>query len=519
MPSDVRRPEAPELITSLALAPTSRKLAAIMFTDIVGFSVAVGEDEAKGVRLRENHARLVKTLVEQFEGVCVEEVGDETLSSFDSAINAVNCALAVQGALEADLELSVRIGIHVGDVLDRDGTLVGEGVNLAARLRPLAEPGGICVSERVCDDVRNHPEIRATFLGATELKNIERPVRVYSLVRAATTLGEGRGRVQAGSRRARWLAVGGLLLAVLVAVVFYPPTRDALLFQLVTRGFVRPGPLYEQEIAFTRASDGVRIAYSTAGAGPPLVVVLGWFTHLEETTGPGWNVWAPRLVEDHRVVQYDGRGTGLSDRDVGDMSLEGRVRDLEAVVEAAGLDRFALYAISSGGSTAVSYAVRHPERVERIAFYGSFLRLDGVPGNLERWRSFPSMVRVGWGADNPAFRQLFTSLFMPDGSDLEMRVFNHMQKVAATPSDAARFIEALLEIDVRDRAPRVRAPVLVAHVRGDQIVPYGLGRELASLIPGARLVTFEGRNHMLFSADAAFDDLNETLAKFFAGGG
>jgi pimeloyl-ACP methyl ester carboxylesterase len=134
---------------------------------------------------------------------------------------------------------------------------------------------------------------------------------------------------------------------------------------------------------------------------------------------------------------------------------------------------------------------------------------------LERWRSFPAMIRVGWGGDNPAFRQLFTSLFMPDGDDLSMRFFNHMQEVAATPEDAARFIEAMIETDATGLAPRLDLPVLVVHVRGDQIVPYGLGRELASLAPGARLVTLEGNNHMIFEIDPGFDALQETLGEFF----
>ena len=494
------------------MTASSRKLAAIMFSDIVGYTAVVGRDEARGVALRDRHARLVRTLVEQFGGRLVEDVGDESLSTFGSALDAVNCALSIQGVLENDPELKVRIGIHIGDILEQDGKLVGDGINLAARLRPLAEPGGICVSERVRDDLRSHPEIRAAFLGAKELKNVERPVRVYSLMRAAAGEPPPARRQR---RLPRWLVAAGAALALAALLLAIPPVREIVMFQLLTKRILVPGPTYEQDIAFTRTNDGVRIAWSSAGAGPPVVIVLGWFTHLEEGTGPGWNLWVPALVDQHRMIQYDGRGSGLSDRGIDDFSLEAKLRDLEAVVEAAGLERFALYAISSGGPTAVAYAVRHPERVTRLAFYGAFLRIDGAPGNVARWRSMPAMVRAGWGEDNAAFRQVFTSLFMPDAAELNMRVFNHMQRVAATPEDAARFIESMIETDVVDLAPQVRAPALVAHVRGDQIVPYPLGREIAALIPGAHLLTLDGNNHMLFGQDAAFGQLNDALLAFF----
>lgn len=500
------------------MSQANRKLAAIMFTDVVGYSAIVGRDEAAGAEIRDRHARLVKTLVDQFHGDSFQEVGDESLSTFKSAIDAVNCALAVQGVLENDPELSVRIGIHIGDVLERDGQLVGDGVNLAARLRPMAEPGGICVSERVCDDMRSHPEIRATFLGAQELKNIDRPVRVYSLMRSAS---DGRGPEPVRKSLGRGAKVGiaaGIALALGIGLLAYAPARDALIIAAVRNRLIGIGPTYDEEIAFTRASDGVRIAYSTAGEGPPIVIVLGWFTHLKEgAASSGFNMWAPPLMDQHQIIQYDGRATGLSDRGVADLSLDAKVRDLEAVVDAAGLEQFALYAISAGGPTAIAYTYRHPDRVTRLAFYGSFTRIGTVRGQRERWEAFPGIVRVGWGEDNPAYRQLFTSLFMPDAEELETRIFNQMQKTAATPDDAARFIESLLETDVREIAPEIRVPALVAHVRGDAIVPFESGRELASLIPGARLVTFEGRNHMIGGDEPSFEELNETLRTFFAG--
>jgi pimeloyl-ACP methyl ester carboxylesterase len=281
------------------------------------------------------------------------------------------------------------------------------------------------------------------------------------------------------------LAGGGLLLALGAAYLFWAGGVEDLMMAGLRRGLIRPGEAYAQEIAFTTASDGVRIAWSSAGAdAAPVVMVLGWFTHLERgANSPGFNPWTPPLLPKHRVVQYDGRGSGLSDRGVSDYSLEAKLRDLEAVVAAAGLDRFGLSAISAE--------------------------------NLQRWRSLPPLVRASWGDDNPAYRQLFTSLFMPEADEISVRTFNEFQRISATPDDAAAFIEAMIEIDARELAPRVRAPTLVVHVRGDRAVPFSLGREIASLVPGARLVGLEGSNHVMGIRDAGWTELQEVMAGFF----
>jgi pimeloyl-ACP methyl ester carboxylesterase len=248
------------------------------------------------------------------------------------------------------------------------------------------------------------------------------------------------------------------------------------------------------------------------------VLALGWFTHIERgANSPGVNPWIPHLLDRHRVILYDGRGTGLSDRGIEDFSLDAKLRDLEAVVEAAGLGHFALYAISAGGPTAIAYTARHPGRVTRLALYGSFVSLDCRPGDLERWGSLVPAVRAGWGEDNPAFRQVFTSLFMPDGDEVSMRMFNEYQRLSATPEDAARFIESLLDTDVTDAARTIRVPVLVTHLRGDEIVPYECGREIAALVPGAKLHTIEGRNHAMITRQPV-EELQRVTGEFFAAG-
>ena len=172
----------------------TRKLAAILFSDIVGYTSLVAEDEARGAEVRDKHRRLLQTLVEQFHGDWIEETGDEVLAIFSSSLDAVHCALAIQATLVDDSDLKVRIGIHIGDVLERDGKLIGDAVNVAARIRPVAEPGGVCVSVRVYEDVRSHPEISATLVGEREFKNVDRPVRVYAVTRSERGAGESRRR-------------------------------------------------------------------------------------------------------------------------------------------------------------------------------------------------------------------------------------------------------------------------------------------------------------------------------------
>jgi class 3 adenylate cyclase len=197
-------------------------------------------------------------------------------------------------------------------------------------------------------------------------------------------------------------------------------------------------------------------------------------------------------------VRYDGRGMGLSDRRVGDYSLEAQVCDLEAVVDALGLERFALYAISQSGPTAITYAVRHPARVSHLILYGSFARMEGV-FDLEGRQQFEAMltlVRQGWGSDMPAFRQFFTCAFMPDADIETIRAFNELQRVSASGDNVVDLMTAALDIDVRPLLPRVTVPTLVIHLRGDMVVPFESGRELATGIPGARFLSLDGRNHI-----------------------
>ena len=276
-----------------------------------------------------------------------------------------------------------------------------------------------------------------------------------------------------------------------------------------------------QEVRFCTARDGVRLAYAVHGRGAPLVRTATWLTHLEFDWGsPVWRHWLEALADGHTVLRYDERGCGLSDRDVEDVSLDARVADLEAVVDAAGTERVALLGISQGGPLAVAFAARHPERVSRLVLFATHARgrlmRDPSPSDREQAQLMDSLIRMGWGQGLPAFRRLFTTLFMPDASPEQMEWYDELQRVTADPETAARIRRARNHDDVTDDATRVTCPTLVIHARHDALVPFAEGRLLATLIPGARFVALESRNHILLADEPAWTQFRAELRNFLS---
>lgn len=269
-----------------------------------------------------------------------------------------------------------------------------------------------------------------------------------------------------------------------------------------------PMPDDTQDIRFCVAPDRVRIAYASAGEGPPLVKTANWLNHLEfDWRSPVWRHLLNALTQDFRVIRYDARGNGLSDWNVADLSFEAMVRDLETVVDAAGLDRFPLLGLSQGCAVAIAYAVRHPERVTRLILHGGYAkgwRQRGDPAEIARREALNTLVLQGWGQDNPAFRQVFTSFYIPEGNPEQFRWWNDLQRISTSPQNAARLMNELGEIDVTALLPRVQVPTLVLHSRRDAAVPFAAGRELAASIPGARLVSLDSQNHVILEQEAAW---------------
>jgi pimeloyl-ACP methyl ester carboxylesterase/DNA-binding CsgD family transcriptional regulator len=274
----------------------------------------------------------------------------------------------------------------------------------------------------------------------------------------------------------------------------------------------------KQHIRFCTTPDGVRIAYAKAGEGPPLVRAANWFSHLEfDWTSPVSRHWHVELSRHHTYYRYDRRGCGLSDCDV-KQSFDGYLTDLETVVESAGVKRFALYGMGHGGSVAIAYAARHPQRVTHLVLYGPLargrLKRDPTPQQIVEIEMQFSLVELGWGRDDPAFRQFFTTQFMPDATTEQTREYTELQRVSASPEHALAHLREVFTFDVREFAPLVRCPTLIMHAQQDLRIRFEEGRLLASLIPGARLVPLPGRNHFIQEGSPAWTQFIAELRSF-----
>jgi len=245
------------------------------------------------------------------------------------------------------------------------------------------------------------------------------------------------------------------------------------------------------------------------GRGPPLLRTAHWLSHVEhDARSPVWTHWLEELSRDHAYIRYDQRGCGLSDRSPPSMSFESWIDDLEAVVAAQGLKKFQLFGMSQGGAIAIAYAARHPEKVSHLVLFGAYargaLRRNITEQQREEAETLVKLIRLGWGRDNPAFRQVFTSQFIPDGTREQHQWFNDLERISASPENAAAIVETLYQLDVSPEAASLRVPTLVMHSRNDARVPFEEGRQLAALIPSARFVPLEGRNHVLLPGEPAW---------------
>ena len=459
-----------------------RRLAAILAADIAGYSRLMGEDEAATVQDLKAHQAVVLPLVGRYGGRIIDTAGDGILAEFPSVINATECAVEIQTVMAVRNEgvpehrrMLFRMGINLGDVIHDETRIYGDGINVAARLEGIAEPGGICISRQVFDQVNRALKVEFRALGPRTLKNIAQPVEVFAI--APSDPGAG---------------------------VTAPNAVDL-----------------KQEIRFCTSADGVQLAYSMIGQGPALMKTGNWMTHLEyDLESPIWRHLYRELAKDHMLVRYDARGNGLSDRTVDEISFDAFVSDLEAVVDATGLKRFVLLGISQGCAVSIAYAVRHPERVSHLILYGGF-----AVGRNKRARSaaqkeedaaLVTLVRVGWGKENAAFRQLFTSQFMPGATKEQADWFNELERVSVTGDMAARILEAVGETDITTLLPQVSVPTLVLHARDDARVPFEAGRRMAAGIPGARFVALDGRNHLFLETEPAFDQFMEHTRSFLA---
>jgi len=438
-----------------------RKLTAILSADVKGYSRLMGEDEKGTVRTLNAYKEVMTGLIQHHHGRVVDSTGDNLMAEFASVVDAVECSVEIQKELETrnaglpeNRTMEFRIGINLGDVIEEEGRIYGDGVNIAARIESLSEAGGVCISGSAYDFLGKKLSLGYEYLGEHTVKNIEKAVRVYR-------------------------------------VLSEPEPRHM-----------------EQQIRFCATPDGVRVAYSTVGQGPAVVIVPGWISHLQLYAElPALRALRGKLARNHTLVAYDKYGCGLSERSRTDFSLESELRPLEAVVDHLKLRRFALWGISQSGAVAAAYAAEHPRRVSHLILYGAYARGEAIAAD-ELKLGLKSLIRAHWGMGS----KTLADLFLPGIDEASIRWFTRLQREAATPEMAAQLMDLTYSLNVVDLLPKVRVPTLVMHRRGDRAIPFQLGREMAAMIPGARFVQLEGNIHLPFFGNV--DSIGRTMAEF-----
>ena len=455
-----------------------RRLAAVMAADMVGYSRLMEADE-EGILVRQKAHRteLIDPEITRYRGRIVKTTGDGMLAEFTSAQDAVRCAIDIQTGMtrreldqDDDRRIQYRVGINLGDVVFDDGDIFGDGVNVAARLEGLAEPGGVCISDIVHQTVLDRLNEPFRDMGGQRVKNISRPIKVW-----------------------QWTSDA-------------PPERET------------PEVGLKQRVQFTASADGTQIAWASVGEGPPVFKAPNYLNHIEyEWTSPIWGPFLAEFARKNRLVRFDQRGNGLSDWDIGKISPDAMIEDMEAVVAAAGLERFALFGISQGAAFSVRYAVKHPEKVSCLILFNGYTRGRRARGDAEDdslHNAAQMMIREGWGSTNPIYRNFFTSSFLTDAPQEIKDSFDELQRISCSAENVMRIADMNSLIDNSDYARQVRVPTLVLHITGDNQVPVSEGRLTARLIPGAQFVELPGDNHIALQGHSCFDMFFDEVRSF-----
>lgn len=456
-----------------------RKLAAILAADVVEYSRLMALDElGTHSRLKNVLTEVFRPIVKRHAGRIFKMMGDGALVEFASVNNAVDCAVELQTLLEKeemqdskDVAIKMRIGISLGDVIVAGTDLFGNGVNVAARMESLAEPGSICISGNVREHLNNSDTFELVDLGPCLVKNIPQSVQIFRVRRKQEPL----------------------------------KTKAKTTY-------------FEQDIQFCETPDGVQIAYASIGKGPPVVSVSNWLTHLElDFQIPMRRELVRVLSPNRQIVRYDARGSGLSDRDIEDFSLDASVLDLTTVIDALGLEQVSLVGQSQGAAIAVAFAARNPDRVNRLVLCGGYARgrrMRGSQGQIAESDAFITMIKEGWGKELDAYVRMFGAFFMPDANADQLSGFTNLQRKATPPENAASIQLAIDSIDISTELSNVQASTLVFHVREDARAPFEEGRRMAAGIPNARFIPLEGRNHVMLADDPSLERFLSEVCEF-----
>ena len=455
-----------------------RRLAAILAADMVGFSRLMESDEDGVLTRQKTHRKeLIDPEIDRYRGRIVKTTGDGMLAEFNSAQDAVRAAIAIQTSMieremhrDEDRRIRYRVGINLGDIVFDDDDIFGDSVNVAARLEGLAEPGGVCISDVVHQTVLDRLNEPFRDMDSQRVKNISRPIRVWQWTPDA------------------------------------PKERESSSIAL------------QQRVQFATSADGTKIAWASVGDGLPVLKAPSYLGHLEyEWSTPIWGPFLTEFASSSRLVRFDQRGTGLSDWEIDRISPDAMIEDMEAVVAAAGLERFALFGISQGTAFSVRYAALHPDKVSCLVLLGGYLRgrlMRQDPDAETHFEVSTTMMRGGWGSDNPAYRHFFTSSYIPDAPAETQASFDELQRVSGSAQNVVDIWTMNAGLDSTEIAQSLNVPTLVLHMSGDRMVPVDEGRHVARNIPGAEFVELAGENHIAVAGRPGFDELIEQVRNF-----
>lgn len=458
-----------------------RRLAAVLVADMAAYSRLMEQDE-EGVLERQSQYRreLIDPEIARSGGHVIKSTGDGMLVEFDSVQKAVQCALQFQTVIAErevlnpkDVRILYRVGINLGDVIFDDGDIFGNGVNVAARLEGISEPGSVCVSDIVNQLIADRLDDPFEDIGRHFIKNISKPVRVW-----------------------QW-------------------TPNAL-----SHDERSPKNPLGQRVHFATASDSVQIAWASIGEGQPVLKAPNWSNHIEhDWQHPFWNAVLRELSGYCRFVRFDQRGSGLSDWGIKEFTEDAIIGDMATVVRVADLERFAILGISQGCPYAVRYAVENPEQITCLVLLSGFVRGRLKRPHPEQGPLFETMniaLSRAWGSSNPVFRHLIASNYFPDAQPETLSKLFDWQRMATDRDNALRNWELNSAIDATDLAKQVRVPALVLNCRGDGVVPIEEGRLMAGLIRGSDFVELAGNNHVPLPGTPEFEEFVQLTGSFLA---
>lgn len=432
----------------------SRRISAILCLDVVDYTARMGEDPELTLKdLQRILDQIIRPTVRDHSGRIFKLMGDGALVEFQSAASAISATHEILQRLRGD-PVMLRAGVHAGDVTVRAGDVFGEAVNMAARLQALAEPGGGLVSKTVAELAGTSADIALKPESSVRLKGFDAPVDAFSIDLEGT---------QRQARLARMAA--------------------------------------SQEIRFTRSKDGTSLAWTSTGEGQTIVKAPNWLQHLEyDWTHNPLDGWLQLLSDRYRLIRFDTRNNGLSDRGVQDVSLERMVEDLEAVFDAAEIEQAPVFGLSFGATVAAAFAALRPERVSKLVLMSGFvqgLAKRNRPGEAALGKAIMDLSRGGWNDDYPSARDLMAQAFAPAASPQDQRTYAEYMKLTMDVEDWLKVGEVVDNVDISDLLAKIRCPALILHANRERVHSSDQGRRLAAGIQQARFVALDTTNNTM----------------------